>query len=211
MLSDVPFEGKVALAFMLLVVAALLVAVIWPRSSPGAVRPRRRKTKPEPDEYDGPTERLDEEKIRQALEVEPDLPISGIPCQRCQHANMPDAAFCEACRAALNPNMLRQQLEWREGRIELTVGRGRDADIFVHSPSNQVSRRQARVIFSGGTLSIEDWGTTVNGIWLRKIRLEKRTMLVPGDVVKFGGGETLTYDQIITCLADRIRTLSNPG
>lgn len=73
-------------------------------------------------------------------------------------------------------------LDWDGGRDELMVGRDLECDIVLSDPT--VSRRHVRLVFSDGTWSLRDLGSTngtsVNG------SLVKRCQLRPGDRLRLG-------------------------
>ena len=156
-------------------------------------RPAEDMSGPRPDE-DIDTERIDPLEITKLVRDVDHPSQSGtdqepehartIGCPECDYLNMADAAFCESCRTALNPGLLRQQLRWREGQVNLTVGREHNMDISIRSLN--VSRQQARVVFRTGTLTVQDWGDTLNGTWLCGRRVEQPTMIIPGDLISFG-------------------------
>ncbi len=66
---------------------------------------------------------------------------------------------------------------------ELVVGRSRQCDVVL--PSENVSREHARLSVEEGRLFVEDAGSS-NGLWVGADRIEERTELRDGDVVKVG-------------------------
>jgi len=70
--------------------------------------------------------------------------------------------------------------------IPTVIGRDESADIRVDD--KKVSRRHASFKVTNGKLWVEDLGS-VNGVKLNGKRIEKRSVVGPGDVVKVGGYE----------------------
>jgi DNA-binding winged helix-turn-helix (wHTH) protein len=64
------------------------------------------------------------------------------------------------------------------------VGRDRDADLHIDDPS--VSRRHARIVVEGDTVSVEDLGSK-NGTRVGGVAVSGQTILAVGDIVTFGG------------------------
>jgi len=66
---------------------------------------------------------------------------------------------------------------------ELSVGRSRQCNVVL--PSENVSRRHARLFVEEGRLYVEDLGSS-NGIWLGGERIEGKAQVADGDIVRVG-------------------------
>jgi serine/threonine protein kinase len=69
------------------------------------------------------------------------------------------------------------------------VGRDRTCSVVLAHPA--VSRRHARITMNGGSCTLEDL-KSANGTYVNNTRVEK-TVLKPGDVVRFGADPACTY------------------
>jgi serine/threonine protein kinase len=69
------------------------------------------------------------------------------------------------------------------------VGRDRTCSVVLAHPA--VSRRHARITMNGGSCMLEDL-KSANGTYVNNTRVEK-TVLKPGDVVRFGADPACTY------------------
>jgi pSer/pThr/pTyr-binding forkhead associated (FHA) protein len=80
---------------------------------------------------------------------------------------------------------------------EIVIGRSRETTIRLEGDmSLAVSRRHARIFYSGWKVCIEDLGSR-NGTWLNRKRVERPTILERGDVIEFGaGGPMLTVTDV---------------
>ncbi len=67
--------------------------------------------------------------------------------------------------------------------VELIIGRARDAGLRLDSSS--VSRRHARITWSGSVYMLEDLGSK-NGTWVNERRLSEPTSLNDGNLIRFG-------------------------
>jgi pSer/pThr/pTyr-binding forkhead associated (FHA) protein len=89
---------------------------------------------------------------------------------------------------------------------ELFIGRSRECSIRLEGDmSLAVSRRHARIFYSGWKICIEDLGSR-NGTWLNRKRVEGATIIERGDVIEFGaGGPMLTVTDVALLSADSAR------
>ena len=71
----------------------------------------------------------------------------------------------------------------------IMVGRDRTCSVVLAHPA--VSRRHARITMAGGSLTLEDL-KSANGTYVNNTRVEK-TVLKPGDVVRFGADPACSY------------------
>jgi pSer/pThr/pTyr-binding forkhead associated (FHA) protein len=90
--------------------------------------------------------------------------------------------------------------------LEVVIGRSREASIRLEGDmSLAVSRRHARIFYSGWKVCIEDLGSR-NGTWLNRKRVERPTIIERGDVVEFGaGGPMLTVTDVALLAANAAR------
>jgi len=90
---------------------------------------------------------------------------------------------------------------------EILIGRSTECAIRVEGDmALAVSRRHARVFYSGWKICIEDAGSR-NGTWLNRKRVEQATMLQRGDIIEFGaGGPKLTVEDVALIALDVRRT-----
>jgi pSer/pThr/pTyr-binding forkhead associated (FHA) protein len=81
--------------------------------------------------------------------------------------------------------------------VEVVIGRSRETTIRLEGDmSLAVSRRHARIFYSGWKVCIEDLGSR-NGTWLNRKRVERPTILERGDIIEFGaGGPMLTVTDV---------------
>jgi ABC-type multidrug transport system ATPase subunit/pSer/pThr/pTyr-binding forkhead associated (FHA) protein len=70
-----------------------------------------------------------------------------------------------------------------DGKSTLSIGRGPDNDI--HLDGLQISNRHARLLNSGGTVMIEDAGST-NGVYVNGARITGRRPITNRDIVQIG-------------------------
>ena len=77
--------------------------------------------------------------------------------------------------------------------VDVVIGRSRESIIRLEGDmALAVSRRHARIFYSGWKICIEDLGSR-NGTWLNRKRVEGPTIIERGDVIEFGaGGPMLT-------------------
>ena len=89
---------------------------------------------------------------------------------------------------------------------EVIIGRSRESTIRLEGDmSLAVSRRHARIFYSGWKICIEDLGSR-NGTWLNRKRVEGPTLIDRGDVIEFGaGGPMLTVTDVALLSADTAR------
>jgi DNA-binding winged helix-turn-helix (wHTH) protein len=93
------------------------------------------------------------------------------------HRRQPRAAASIHCR-----------LVWGEREIALAEGEsilGRDPEAVVWIDRSSVSRRHARIVISGDTVTVEDLGSK-NGTFLSGRRIAKPVPLVSGDEIRIG-------------------------
>src|SRR5918911_4294507 len=69
---------------------------------------------------------------------------------------------------------------------DVVLGRDPGADIVLTDPSNEVSRRHARIVIRGTEAVLEDLVST-NGTFVNGERLDGPYVLRAGDKVKLGG------------------------
>ncbi|HEV8323202.1 MAG TPA: FHA domain-containing protein [Myxococcota bacterium] len=100
-----------------------------------------------------------------------------------------------------------REKEYALGEGEHVVGRTTASDL--HMPSDQVSRKHARVIVGAEFLEVEDLGS-LNGTFVNGERLVARQVLLPGDRVRFGDRELLVR-AALSALEHEIRTPITSG
>jgi pSer/pThr/pTyr-binding forkhead associated (FHA) protein len=106
------------------------------------------------------------------------------------------------------------RLVMRSGEGKRLVGQdtdvviGRSADVTVRVEGDMslaVSRRHARVFYSGWKICIEDLGSR-NGTWLNRKRVVGPIVIERGDVIEFGaGGPRLTVEDVALVPAEGSR------
>lgn len=86
---------------------------------------------------------------------------------------------------------------------EVIIGRSNDSTIRVEGDmALAVSRKHARVFYSGWKICIEDAGSR-NGTWLNRKLVQGPTVLERGDVIEFGaGGPRLTVEDVALVAVD---------
>jgi DNA-binding winged helix-turn-helix (wHTH) protein len=62
---------------------------------------------------------------------------------------------------------------------------GRTADAHVRIPSNRVSRRHARIVVDGDSVTVEDLGSK-NGVFVGEAQVTEPTLLAHGDELRLG-------------------------
>jgi pSer/pThr/pTyr-binding forkhead associated (FHA) protein len=89
---------------------------------------------------------------------------------------------------------------------DVIIGRSIDCTLRMEGDmSMAVSRRHARIFYSGWKICIEDAGSR-NGTWLNRKRVQGPTVIERGDVIEFGaGGPSLTVEDIGLVPADSTR------
>jgi pSer/pThr/pTyr-binding forkhead associated (FHA) protein len=109
-------------------------------------------------------------------------------------------------------NIVRLAIKTGDGKrivgqdIEVVIGRSRETTIRLEGDmSLAVSRRHARIFYSGWKVCIEDLGSR-NGTWLNRKRVDRPTIIERGDVIEFGaGGPTLTVTDVALLAPDAAR------
>jgi pSer/pThr/pTyr-binding forkhead associated (FHA) protein len=86
---------------------------------------------------------------------------------------------------------------------DVIIGRSNDSTIRVEGDmALAVSRKHARVFYSGWKICIEDAGSR-NGTWLNRKLVQGPTVLERGDVIEFGaGGPRLTVEDVALVAVD---------
>ena len=89
---------------------------------------------------------------------------------------------------------------------EVIIGRSRECGILVEGDmARAVSRRHARVFYSGWKICIEDLGSR-NGTWLNRKAVEGPTILEIGNAIEFGaGGPRLVVENVELIAVDPTR------
>ena len=89
---------------------------------------------------------------------------------------------------------------------EVIIGRSRDCGVCVEGDmARAVSRRHARVFYSGWKICIEDLGSR-NGTWLNRKAVQAATIINIGDAIEFGaGGPRLVVENVELVSADPAR------
>jgi pSer/pThr/pTyr-binding forkhead associated (FHA) protein len=89
---------------------------------------------------------------------------------------------------------------------DVVIGRSADVTVRVEGDmSLAVSRRHARVFYSGWKICIEDLGSR-NGTWLNRKRVVGPIVIERGDVIEFGaGGPRLTVEDVALVPAEGSR------
>lgn len=83
--------------------------------------------------------------------------------------------------------------EYRLEKDEIFLGRDLSNDLVINDP--EVSRRHARLFFTGSTYAIEDLGST-NGTFVHGQRLSGPFLLSPGDWITLGERVILKFDLV---------------
>lgn len=83
--------------------------------------------------------------------------------------------------------------EYRLEKDEIFLGRDLSNDLVINDP--EVSRRHARLFFTGSTYAIEDLGST-NGTFVHGQRLSGPFLLSPGDWITLGEKVILKFDLV---------------
>lgn len=124
--------------------------------------------------------------------VEPQAAIPPPPRPAAQHVRL-------VLRAGDGKRMVAQD-------AEVVIGRSRDCGICVEGDmSRAVSRRHARVFYSGWKICIEDLGSR-NGTWLNRKAVQGPTIIEVGDAVEFGaGGPRLVVENVELIAVDTVR------
>src|SRR3954469_8140540 len=115
-------------------------------------------------------------------------------------------------QTATSKNVVRLAIKTGDGKrmvgqdIEVVIGRSRECTIRLEGDmSLAVSRRHARIFYSGWKVCIEDLGSR-NGTWLNRKRVERATVIERGDVTEFGaGGPMLTVTDVALLAPDAAR------
>ena len=113
---------------------------------------------------------------------------------------------------ANSKNIVRLAIKTGDGKrmvgqdVEVVIGRSRETTIRLEGDmSLAVSRRHARIFYSGWKVCIEDLGSR-NGTWLNRKRVDRPTIIERGDVIEFGaGGPTLTVTDVALLAPDAAR------
>jgi pSer/pThr/pTyr-binding forkhead associated (FHA) protein len=114
--------------------------------------------------------------------------------------------------SANSKNIVRVAIKTGDGKrlvgqdVEVVIGRSRETTIRLEGDmSLAVSRRHARIFYSGWKVCIEDLGSR-NGTWLNRKRVDRPTIIERGDVIEFGaGGPTLTVTDVALLAPDSAR------
>ena len=114
--------------------------------------------------------------------------------------------------SANSKNIVRVAIKTGDGKrlvgqdVEVVIGRSRETTIRLEGDmSLAVSRRHARIFYSGWKVCIEDLGSR-NGTWLNRKRVDRATIIERGDVIEFGaGGPTLTVTDVALLAPDSAR------
>jgi pSer/pThr/pTyr-binding forkhead associated (FHA) protein len=148
------------------------------------------------------------------------MPVVGKPMQTLMEA-LPGASPTAPIPVAPRPTqpsqpaakqLVRLSLRTGDGKrlmgqdYEVVIGRSRESTIRLEGDmSLAVSRRHARIFYSGWKICIEDLGSR-NGTWLNRKRVEGPTLIDRGDVIEFGaGGPMLTVTDVALLSADSAR------
>jgi pSer/pThr/pTyr-binding forkhead associated (FHA) protein len=124
-------------------------------------------------------------------------------------ARQPVTPFRADGPAANSRSVVRIAIKTGDGKrmvgqdIEVVIGRSRETTIRLEGDmSLAVSRRHARIFYSGWKVCIEDLGSR-NGTWLNRKRVDRPTIIERGDVIEFGaGGPTLTVTDVALLAPD---------
>jgi len=133
----------------------------------------------------------------------------ALPPQLQQIAPVPTAPEGQT---ATSKNVVRLAIKTGDGKrmvgqdIEVVIGRSRECTIRLEGDmSLAVSRRHARIFYSGWKVCIEDLGSR-NGTWLNRKRVERATIIERDDVIEFGaGGPMLTVTDVALLAPDAAR------
>jgi pSer/pThr/pTyr-binding forkhead associated (FHA) protein len=149
------------------------------------------------------------------LESRPTVP-SGVPIQKAPVKSgaeaVPRKTPADGNPSAPGRQMVRLSLKSGDGKrlagqdMDVVIGRSREATIRLDGDmALAVSRRHARIFYSGWKICIEDLGSR-NGTWLNRKRVESPTIIDKGDVIEFGaGGPMLTVTDVALLAPDAPR------
>jgi pSer/pThr/pTyr-binding forkhead associated (FHA) protein len=141
----------------------------------------------------------------------PPEPMRAMPMQTMMESR-PVASLEPAAAPSPGGQDVRLLLRSGEGRrlsgqgSDVIIGRSQDATIRIEGDmSMAVSRRHARIFYSGWKICIEDAGSR-NGTWLNRKRVQGPTVLERGDVIEFGvGGPRLTVEDVALVPVEPVR------
>ena len=142
---------------------------------------------------------------------------TGIPIMRTPPKSGTDVSTrrtpADGTQPPVGRQMVRLSLRTGDGKrlagqdLDVVIGRSRESTIRLEGDmALAVSRRHARIFYSGWKICIEDLGSR-NGTWLNRKRVESPTIIDKGDVIEFGaGGPMLTVTDVALLSAEARRT-----
>ena len=138
------------------------------------------------------------------------VPIMKVPAPEGASPTAPTPTIPTA--STPGKQMVRLALKTGDGKrltgqdMDVIIGRSRESTIRLEGDmSLAVSRRHARIFYSGWKICIEDLGSR-NGTWLNRKRVEGPTLINRGDVIEFGaGGPMLTVTEVALLGPDATR------
>ncbi len=140
---------------------------------------------------------------------------SGVPVFKAGRRSteaMPRRTPADGTPSSAGRQMVRLSLKTGDGKrlfgqdFEVAIGRSRECHIRLEGDmALAVSRRHARIFYSGWRVCIEDLGSR-NGTWLNRKRVESPTIVDRGDVIEFGaGGPLLTVTEVVLLTPEAAR------
>ena len=137
--------------------------------------------------------------IRKALDDDPTHPRFVRTVHRFGYAFREPADATTANNTAAGARDVRFRLIWAQGRAGLSAGDhvlGRDPELELFLDAPGVSRRHALISIVGEEATLEDLGSK-NGTFVADRRLDSRTRLVDGDVIRVASVQ-LTFSAVRT-------------
>jgi pSer/pThr/pTyr-binding forkhead associated (FHA) protein len=137
-----------------------------------------------------------------------DEPVPAVPVQTLMEPRVTSVRTTTPASGVSRPHV-RLLLRAGDGKrlvgqdADVIIGRSNDSTIRVEGDmALAVSRKHARVFYSGWKICIEDGGSR-NGTWLNRKLVQGPTVLERGDVIEFGaGGPRLTVEDVALVAVD---------
>ena len=137
--------------------------------------------------------------IRKALDDDPTHPRYVRTVHRFGYAFREGPGATTRVSMTVSRKEIRFRLIWAEGRAGLSEGEhllGRDPELELFLDAPGVSRRHALISIVGEEATLEDLGSK-NGTFVADRRLDSRTRLVDGDVIRVASVQ-LTFSAVRT-------------
>jgi DNA-binding winged helix-turn-helix (wHTH) protein len=137
--------------------------------------------------------------IRKALDDDPTHPQYVRTVHRYGYSFRDGPGLTTGITTSVRRKEIRFRLIWAEGRAGLSEGEhvlGRDPELELFLDAPGVSRRHALISIVGEEATLEDLGSK-NGTFVADRRLDSRTRLVDGDVIRIASVQ-LTFSAVRT-------------